>query len=124
MTIFRPLGIAAGLLLLAVPSFGYVGPDAQDTFDEGVEALRRGRTEEALAAFQQVLAMDLSNEEAYELWFRGALPLASPARGAARGASARQVARVACFLDLCAPSYPFFGVTLPLRVLGTSAGCA
>lgn len=67
MTIFRPLGLAAGLVLLATPSFGFAA-DAEDTFNEGIDLLRRGRQEEALTRFQQVLAMDLSNEEAYELW--------------------------------------------------------
>lgn len=70
MTIFRPLGLAAGLALVAAPAFALPNDDASDTFDMGVEMLRRGRTEEALAAFQKVLAMDLSNEEAYELWKR------------------------------------------------------
>lgn len=68
MTIFRPLGLAAGLILLAAPTFAAPTNDAQDTFDEGIQLLRRGRDEEALRAFQQVLAMDLSNEDAYELW--------------------------------------------------------
>lgn len=68
MTIFRPLGIAAGLLLLATPSFGFSADEATDTFNEGIDLLRRGRQEEALTAFQKVLAMDLSNDEAYELW--------------------------------------------------------
>ena len=68
MTILRPLGLAAGLVFLAAPTFAVLNDEASDTFDQGVELLRRGRTEEALNAFQKVLAMDLSNEEAYELW--------------------------------------------------------
>lgn len=70
MTIFRPLGFAAGLVLMTMPAFALPNDDASDTFDQGVELLRRGRNEEALAAFQKVLAMDLSNEEAYALWKR------------------------------------------------------
>jgi len=70
MTIFRPLGLAAGLALVAAPAFAFPNDEASDTFDQGVEMLRRGRTEEALQAFQQVLAMDLSDDEAYELWKR------------------------------------------------------
>lgn len=68
MTIFRPLGLAAGLIFLAAPTFAVPTNDAQDTFDEGIQLLQRGREEEALHAFQKVLAMDLSNAEAYELW--------------------------------------------------------
>lgn len=71
MTIFRPLGLAgltASLALMAMPTFAQPTDAASDTFDQGVELLRRGRKEEALSAFQKVLAMDLSNERAYELW--------------------------------------------------------
>jgi hypothetical protein len=68
MTIFRPLGLAAGLFILAAPTFAVPTSDAQDTFDEGLQLLRRGREEEALHKFQTVLAMDLSNDEAYELF--------------------------------------------------------
>lgn len=51
--------------LLAAPTFGQ---DAQSTFQEGVKALRSGNHEEALASFHAVLAMDLSNRDAFELW--------------------------------------------------------
>jgi len=71
MTILRPAGfagLAACLVFLATPSFALPNDEASDTFDQGVEFLRRGRKAEALNAFQKVLAMDLSNEEAYELW--------------------------------------------------------
>lgn len=68
MTILRPLGLAAGLFFLVAPTFAAPTSDAQDTFDEGIQLLRRGRDEEALHKFQSVLAMDLSNDEAYSLF--------------------------------------------------------
>lgn len=42
--------------------------DAQATFQQGVDFLRRGRDEEALRAFEKVLASNPSTEEAYQLW--------------------------------------------------------
>ena len=60
---FTTLAFTAALL--TAPSFGQ---DAQSTFQEGVKALRAGNQEEALASFHAVLAMDLSNRDAYELW--------------------------------------------------------
>jgi HEAT repeat protein len=68
MTIFRPLGFAVGLTLLAVPTFALPMDDAQDTFNNGIQLLNRGQEEKALHEFQKVLAMDLSNEAAYKLF--------------------------------------------------------
>jgi len=61
----RPLvPMVALAAVFALPASGQV----QQTFTEGVELLKRGQKEEALAAFQKVLAQDLSHAEAYELW--------------------------------------------------------
>ena len=69
----RPLSLIFATILaiapLAASATTIGGPDdAQDTFSRGVDLLRRGHHEEALRAFQQVLAMDPGHEEAYELW--------------------------------------------------------
>lgn len=66
MTLLRSkLGMLFALAALATPQIA----EAQSSdFQEGVQLLQRGRREEALAAFQRVLAADLSNAEAYELW--------------------------------------------------------
>lgn len=42
--------------------------DVQEAFNRGVAALQRGDDEGALAAFEEVLALDPTNEDAYELW--------------------------------------------------------
>ena len=64
----RKLGLALVLsVLAAAPSYAQ---DIQQTFDQGVDLMRRGRDEEALRAFEQVLAADPSHEEAYELFRR------------------------------------------------------
>jgi len=59
----RNLGLAFALTLSAMPATAQ-----QAEFDQGIDLLRRGRKEEALAAFQSVIASGLSNEQAYELW--------------------------------------------------------
>ncbi|MFT5051430.1 MAG: HEAT repeat protein [Chlamydiales bacterium] len=59
----RNLGLALALTLSAMPA------TAQQTeFDQGIDLLRRGRKEEALAAFQSMIASGLTNEQAYDLW--------------------------------------------------------
>lgn len=60
----RKIGLALALSALAIPASAGV----QDDFQEGVQLLRRGRTQEALAAFQRALAADPTNQEAYDLW--------------------------------------------------------
>jgi HEAT repeat protein len=65
----RKLGLAL-LVFLCLPQTPVFGAqdELQTKFNEGVELLRRGKDAEALAAFQAVLAMDPSHEQAYELW--------------------------------------------------------
>jgi CheY-like chemotaxis protein/tetratricopeptide (TPR) repeat protein len=66
----RTLGRAALCAALATPALALPVPaagDAQEVFEEGVELWRRGRSEEALEAFQRVLALDPSSEEAYTM---------------------------------------------------------
>jgi len=58
----RHLGLLAFFAALSLPA------SANDTFDEGVELLRRGDDAAALAKFRKALAEDMSNEAAYELW--------------------------------------------------------
>ena len=62
----RKLGTLAVLFALAAPAAH--AQDIQAMFDEGVDLLRRGRDDEALQAFQRVLAADPSHEQAYELF--------------------------------------------------------
>lgn len=66
----RQLVLPVGLLALATafqaPAFA--ADEVSDTFQEGVQALREGRQQEALKAFQRVLALDPSQEAAYALW--------------------------------------------------------
>jgi len=71
----RNLGFVIALASLTVPvvaapAVGGIAPqdDVQSTFAQGVEMLQRGHTEDALAAFQKVLAMNPTQEQAYELW--------------------------------------------------------
>jgi CheY-like chemotaxis protein len=42
--------------------------EVQDTFNQGVELLQRGRREESLAAFKKLLGMSPTREQAYALW--------------------------------------------------------
>ena len=65
------------LSLLALSLFS-LASTAQSTFEQGVEALMRGNIEEALKLFQQVLAEDASNADAYELWQSVAMGMAQP----------------------------------------------
>jgi HEAT repeat protein len=62
----RKLGLWLAAALLTAPVA--LAQDVQSTFKEGLEFLARGRKEEALRAFQKVLSMDPTNEQAYELW--------------------------------------------------------
>ncbi len=54
-------GTAAVLLIAALAA-------AQDSFAEGVKLYRLGKLDEALKKFEEVLAADPSNEQAFELW--------------------------------------------------------
>ena len=60
LAIATPSSAASAVLLTA--------DEVTDKFNEGVELLARGRDAEALLAFQRVLALDPSHEQAYELW--------------------------------------------------------
>jgi HEAT repeat protein len=60
----RSSRLLAAFLLLALPAAAQV----DDLFRQGVDHLSRGQNEEALAAFQKVLAEDPSNQVAFELW--------------------------------------------------------
>ncbi len=62
----RKLGLLLAAALLTGPVA--LAQDVESTFKQGLELLERGRKEEALRAFQKVLSMDPSNEQAYELW--------------------------------------------------------
>ncbi len=62
----RKLGLLLAAALLTGPVA--LAQDVESTFKQGLELLERGRKEEALRAFQKVLSMDPTNEQAYELW--------------------------------------------------------
>lgn len=62
----RKLGLLLAAALLTGPMA--LAQDVESTFKQGLELLERGRKEEALRAFQKVLSMDPTNEQAYELW--------------------------------------------------------
>ncbi len=62
----RKLGVLAVLFALVAP--GALAQDIQSMFDEGVDLLSRGKDDQALQAFQRVLAADPSHEQAYELF--------------------------------------------------------
>ena len=66
MTVHQKLGSLAVLIALAAPGAG--AQDLRALFDEGVDLLQRGHEEEALRAFEKVLAADPSNAEAYDLY--------------------------------------------------------
>lgn len=67
------IGMRRPLSLLAVLTAAFATPvfaadEVTDTFQQGVDLLKRGQHEEALQIFQNVLAMDPSHDAAYELW--------------------------------------------------------
>lgn len=69
MTGLRPiLGLVVLLVAFQTPARASAPDEVKDSFDQGVELLRRGRTDEALKALQKVLAMSPSQESAYALW--------------------------------------------------------
>lgn len=57
-----------GLLLPLAVALPVSADDLQDSFNQGVELLKKGDREGALAQFRAALAADPSSEEAYELW--------------------------------------------------------
>ena len=61
----RPLGL---VLFAACLAAGPATAQVSSTFREGIEALRQGDDAAALDAFQRVLALDPSREDAYDLW--------------------------------------------------------
>ncbi len=69
MTRLRPtLGLVLFLAAFQAPTHARTVDEFSDTFQQGVELLQRGRKDEALKAFQKVLAMSPSQESAYALW--------------------------------------------------------
>jgi len=66
----RTLCIVAALAaLVAAPWISSARADeVQDTFNQGVDLLQRGRRDEALAVFKKLLAASPTREQAYALW--------------------------------------------------------
>ena len=60
----RMLGLAVAALFPSIAQ----AQEVSQLFQQGVDLLQRGQKTEALAVFQQILAADPSQEEAYELW--------------------------------------------------------
>lgn len=63
---YRKLGLALAALCLTAPAA--LAQDIEGTFKQGVDLLQRDRKEEALRAFQKVLSMEPTPEQAYALW--------------------------------------------------------
>ena len=57
-----------GLVLALAAATPCAWAQGSDSFKEGVDLMARGRQDEALVAFQTVLAAEPSAEEAYEIW--------------------------------------------------------
>lgn len=53
---------------MSLPAMAMPLDEASDLFNEGVDLLKRGQDSAALEKFSAVLALDPSNEAAYELW--------------------------------------------------------
>jgi HEAT repeat protein len=68
----RNLGLAIAILAFSAPSWAAVrvisADELSDTFKQGVDLLQRGHKDEALKAFQKVLALSPNEEAAYGLW--------------------------------------------------------
>ena len=64
----RHLGLFALMTALSFSAQATSLDEASDLFNEGVELLNRGEDAAALEKFSAVLALDPSNEAAYELW--------------------------------------------------------
>ncbi|QDU68598.1 HEAT repeat domain-containing protein [Engelhardtia mirabilis] len=71
MRFSRPLGLltVAAALAVATPSAAaFQDSEVQELFRQGLRALEQNDDEGAVSAFQQVLALDPSREDAYQLW--------------------------------------------------------
>ncbi len=67
--IHRKIGLLLAFSALSAPGWAVAyGQDIQQTFEEGVSLLERGEDEAALQKFQEVLAADPSQEQAFALW--------------------------------------------------------
>lgn len=64
----RTVGFAIALAALSVPTRATRADEVSDTFNQGVDLLQRGHKEDALKAFQKVLALSPNEESAYALW--------------------------------------------------------
>ncbi|MCB9915865.1 MAG: anhydro-N-acetylmuramic acid kinase [Planctomycetes bacterium] len=64
----RHLGLLTLVTAMSLPAMAMTVDEATDLFNEGVALLNRGEDEAALEKFTAVLALDPSNEAAYELW--------------------------------------------------------
>lgn len=60
--------VASSPVVWATPASAKLVDEVQDSFNQAVQLLRRGRTDEARAEFQKILAMSPSQESAYALW--------------------------------------------------------
>ena len=65
MSMRRPLACVTVLAALAAPA---LAQGLEETFNEGVNLLKRGQDSEALRKFQECLAMDPGHDAAYELF--------------------------------------------------------
>jgi len=63
----RHLGLVLAFALFAAP-MPAMAQDVEELFREAVELLQRGQKQEALSAFERVLAADPSNQQAFDLW--------------------------------------------------------
>ena len=59
--------VFGGAVVFTVPAFAQED-DLETMFDEGVNLYKRGRLEEALTVFQNVLAQNPSHAQAFEFW--------------------------------------------------------
>lgn len=70
----RNLGLVIALASLTAPAWASSAPrlggpdDVKTTFDQAVDMLQRGHNDEALAGLQKVLAMNPTQDQAYDLW--------------------------------------------------------
>lgn len=62
--------VLCGVFVIAAPSghSSFQGGDAKDLMQQGLDFLRRGEDEKALATFRTVLGANPSNEDAWRIW--------------------------------------------------------
>ena len=88
----RTLGLVALLAFSSAPAWAALPAttavpisfdEVQDTFNQGIDLLERGRRDEAQKSFQKLLAMGLTQEQAYEKFgfLLDAYRFASPPHG-------------------------------------------